>query len=458
MGRVVRQDSALALKLYADTDNEGALNQPPRPKKIVIATIGSLGDLHPCLALGRELLNRGCRVTIATTPYYRSKVEDAGLSFRSMRPDWNPTDSKLIRSCEDLRRGLEVLYRQMLLPELEHTYHDLISAAEGADLLIAGELVYAAPLVAEKSGLPWVSLILSPFSFFSCIDPSFTVNLPILFHLRRAGPAVYKAALGLGKLATRHWSNPVRRLRSRERLRRTCEPVFEDKFSPHLVLALFSECFAPKQRDWPEQTLQPGFLWQGDPSDAEAFRGLKEFLSAGTPPLVFTQGSTAVHNPRDFYDISVKAAKRLGLRALLIGTSAVWEEDNNDVLALPYVPYSQAFPKASVIIHQGGSGTTGEALRTGRPMLVVPYGWDQPDNAYRIERLGAGLHLPRSRYTVESATAAIGRLLDNPRYSAISAEPASQVQGENAIASACDAIHSLLLSSNRPVSPRNPYQ
>ena len=212
------------------------MNQLDCRKNIVIATIGSLGDLHPCLALGRELLNRGCRVTIATTPYYKSKVEGAGLCFRSMRPDWNPTDFRLIRSCEDLRRGLEVLYRQMVLPELEHTYHDLMSATADADLLIAGELVYAAPLVAEKSGLPWVSLILSPFSFFSCIDPSFTVNLPVLFHLRKAGPAVYKAALNLGKLATRHWSNPVRRLRRKERLRRKCDPVFEDKFSPHLVV------------------------------------------------------------------------------------------------------------------------------------------------------------------------------------------------------------------------------
>jgi rhamnosyltransferase subunit B len=426
------------------------VNQPPLRKNIVIATIGSLGDLHPCLVLGRELLDRGCRVTMATTPYYKRKVEGAGLSFRSMRPDWDPTDSRLIRSCEDLRQGLEVLYRQMLLPELEHTYHDLISAAEDADLLIAGELVYAAPLVAEKSGLPWVSLILSPFLFFSCIDPSFTVNLPVLFHLRRAGPAVYKAALGLGKLATRHWSNPVRRLRRTEGLRRKCDPVFEDKFSRHLVLALFSQSFAPKQRDWPEQTLQPGFLYQDDPSGIEAFR-LNEFLSAGTPPLVFTQGSTAVHNPRDFYDISVKAAKRLGRRAVLIGTRGTWEEEANDVLALPYIPYSQVFPKASIVTHQGGSGTTGEALRAGRPMLVVPYGWDQPDNAYRIERLGAGLHLPRSRYTVETATDAIGRLLDDPQFSAISAEIASRIQGEDAIGSACDAIHSLLLHSTRPV-------
>lgn len=429
------------------------MNQTPSRKNIVIATIGSLGDLHPCLALGVELLNRGCRVTIATTPYYRSKVEGAGLSFRAMRPDWNPTDARLIRSCEDLKRGLEVLYRQMLLPELEHTYRDLMSATEDADLMIAGELVYAAPLVAEKSGLPWISLILSPFSFFSCIDPTFTVNLPILYQLRRAGPVVYKAALRLGKLATRHWSNPVRRLRLKEGLRRKCDPVFEDKFSPHLVLAMFSRWFAPKQRDWPEQTLQPGFVYQEDPPDVGALSGLDEFLSAGTPPLVFTQGSTAVHNPGDFYDISARAAKRLGVRALLIGTSATSEKVTNDVLTLPYIPYSHAFPKASAIIHQGGSGTTGEALRAGRPMLVVPYGWDQPDNAYRVERLGAGLHLPRSRYTVETATAAIRRLLDNPRFTTTSSELASHIQSENAVGSACDAIQSLLMRNPRDAGP-----
>jgi UDP:flavonoid glycosyltransferase YjiC (YdhE family) len=428
------------------------VNQAFGQKDIVIATIGSLGDLHPCLALGRELLSRGCRVTIATTPYYRNKVEGCGLSFRPLRPDWNPTDAQLIRSCEDLQRGLEVLYRQMLLPGLKHTYDDLVSVTENADLLIAGELVYAAPLVAEKIGLSWVSLILSPFSFFSCIDPSFTVNLPVLFHLRRAGPMIYRAALRLGKIATRHWSDPVRRLRRKEGLRETCDPVFKDKFSPYLVLALFSQWFAPKQRDWPEQTLQPGFLQAWNSMDFEALGRLDRFLSAGGPPLVFTQGSTAVHNPRDFYDISAKVAKCLHRRALLVGTSASCAEDADDVLMMPYITYSHVFPRASVIIHQGGSGTTGEALRAGRPMLVVPYGWDQPDNAHRIERLGAGLHLPRSRYTVETATAAIKLLLEKPQFSVTSAEIASRIQDEDAIGSACDAIGSLLERPMRAAS------
>jgi UDP:flavonoid glycosyltransferase YjiC (YdhE family) len=140
------------------------------------------------------------------------------------------------------------------------------------------------------------------------------------------------------------------------------------------------------------------------------------------------------------------------MRALLIGTKN-WEEDSNDVLVLPYIPYSHVFPHASVIVHQGGSGTTGEALRAGRPMLVVPYGWDQPDNAYRIERLGVGLHVPRSRYTVETAAAAIQLLLDNPRFSVRGAELGSRISGENTIGLACDAIESLVRSRTPSGSP-----
>src|SRR6516162_6704775 len=109
------------------------------PKRILIATIGSLGDLHPCLALAVELQRRGHGVTISSTPYYRSRAETLGLGFHPLRPDWNPTDPNLIRQFEDIKKGPEVLYRKMLLPELRNTYADLLSVARGADLLVAGE-------------------------------------------------------------------------------------------------------------------------------------------------------------------------------------------------------------------------------------------------------------------------------------------------------------------------------
>jgi rhamnosyltransferase subunit B len=413
-------------------------------KRIVIATIGSLGDLHPCLALALELMRRGHQVTVATTPYYKPKVEALGIHFRAIRPDWDPTNPDLIRKCEDLKSSLEVLYRNIILPELKGTYEDLLLAARDADLMIAGEVVYAAPLVAEKLALRWVSAILSPLSFFSSFDPSVTVNAPALIHLRKAGPIAYRTGLSLGRLAIRHWSNPVRRLRREQGLRSDCDPVFRDKFSPDLVLALFSPWLAQPQPDWPPQTSQPGFVYFDHRSaDATVSSRLSRFLSSGDAPIVFTQGSTAVHNPGHFYEVSAAAAKRLGRRAILLGSKATPQLDSPDLLVLPYVPYSQVFPHAAINVHQGGSGTTGEALRSGRPMLIVPYGWDQPDNAARIARLGVGLNVARSHYSVNTAMAALKSILESPRISARAADVGYQVAAEDGLGSACDAIESI---------------
>jgi rhamnosyltransferase subunit B len=415
------------------------------PKRIVIATIGSLGDLHPCIALALELRRRGHRVTIATTEYYRSKVEELGIEFHSIRPNWDPTDRDLIRQCEDLKRGLEVLYRKLLLPGLKETYDDLISVASSADLMIASELVYAAPLVAEKLSLRWVSEILSPLSFFSSHDPSVLVNFPSFIHLRKAGWKTYRAGLNLGRLATRHWSNPVRDLRRELGLRTDCDPVFKDKYSPDLVLALFSRWLARPQPDWPAQTLQPGFVYfdRQRAEDAPSAE-LTAFLTTGDAPIVFTQGSTAVHNAGDFYEVSVEAARRLGRRAVLLGAKTIPQVQTADVLVLPYAPYSEIFPHSAVTVHQGGSGTTGQALRAGRPMLVVPYGWDQPDNAARVERLGTGLHVSRNTYSVKTATSALQRLLGESHFADRAREIGAHMQDEDGLALACDAIESLL--------------
>jgi rhamnosyltransferase subunit B len=414
-------------------------------KRIVIATIGSLGDLHPSLALGLELGRRGHRVTIASTEYYRGKVEELGIEFHSIRPNWDPTDRELIRQCENLKRGPEVLYRKLILPELRATYDDLISVAAGADLMIAGELVYAAPLVAEKLSLRWTSEILSPFSFFSSHDPSILVSLPSLIHLRKVGWRAYRAGLNLGRLATWHWSNPVRHLRRELGLRRDCDPVFRDKYSPDLVLALFSRWLAQPQPDWPRQTFQPGFVCFDDRKvEGAASPELIAFLAAGDAPIVFTQGSTAVHNSGDFYEVSLKAAQRLGRRAVLLGAKTFPEVCSPGVLVLPYVPYSQIFPYGAVNVHQGGSGTTGQALRAGRPMLVVPYGWDQPDNAARIERLGTGLHVSRNNYSPNTAINALHRLLGEPHFATRAAEIRAEMEQEDGQTLACDAIETLL--------------
>ena len=414
-------------------------------KRILFATIGSLGDLHPCIALGLELRRRGYQIVIASTAAYRARVESLGLGFHAIRPDWQPSDGALIAQCEDLKTGPQVLFRKLILPHLEHTYTDLLAAARSTDLMIAGELVFAAPLVAEKLGLPWASAILSPTSFLSAYDPSLLVNAPWLLKLRRAGWHVNKAALEMGMRFTRHWWKPVRDLRQKEGLRPECSPLTRDKFSPHLVLALFSRSFAEPQPDWPESTVQTGFVfYDGQSSGTREEDQLRAFLDEGEPPLVFTLGSTAVNHPGSFYESSMPAVRRLGKRAILLGVPEEIGKATGDILSLPYAPYSQVFPRASVIVHQGGSGTTGRALRAGRPMLIVPYGWDQPDNAVRVERLGAALMVPRAKYAPETSVAALSRLLNEPDFTWNASIIGKKLAKEDGLTRACDAAELLL--------------
>jgi UDP:flavonoid glycosyltransferase YjiC (YdhE family) len=114
------------------------------------------------------------------------------------------------------------------------------------------------------------------------------------------------------------------------------------------------------------------------------------------------------------------------------------------VVAANYAPFSELFPRAAVIVHHGGIGTTGLAMRSGRPMLVMPCAWDQPDNAERAARLGIARTIPRHRYAPARVAAELHRLLNDPTYTRRAAEVGVQVRQEDGARVACDALSGLL--------------
>jgi rhamnosyltransferase subunit B len=418
-------------------------------KRIVLATIGSLGDLHPCIALAIELRSRGHRPVIASSEIYRSKVESLGFPFHGLRPNVPARDPMLIRNVMDMKKGPEFLLRQLILPSLRETYEDLAEALRGADLLMAGEIVFAAPIAAEKLRTPWVSVILSPFSFLSAHDPSISPLAPSWTFLRKAGVWPNRLFLSAGKLATQHWWAPVRRLRGELGIGPGSNPLFHDKFSTDLTLALFSRQLAVPQPDWPQNTVQTGFVFYDRDELRTGLSGeLEGFLSSGEPPIVFTRGSSAVHDPRGFFEESARAASLLGRRAVLLtGENPPPAKLSRAIHCEPYAPHSELFPRAAAVVHQGGSGTTAQALRAGRPALIMPCAFDQPDNAARVERLGVSLTIARHRYKSRTAVPLLARLLDEPRFSATAQASAEVMQGEDGVSGACDAVERVLASA-----------
>jgi rhamnosyltransferase subunit B len=425
---------------------------------VVFTTWGSFGDLHPFMALALELQERGYRSVIATAPIYREKVEAEGLAFYPVRPDLPPPDADssadLIRRVSNARWGPSYLFRKLLVPHLRETYADTLAAVTadgGADLLVSHQVPLTAPLVAQKTGIKWISSVLFPIAFASAYDPPTPPQLPALRAVAATHPFVARTLFELGKWTTTLWVEPVQRLRKELGLPRSQNPIFEGQHSPMLVLALFSEILAQLQPDFPANTLVTGFPFYDRKDRQEPPGDLLRFLDEGEPPLLFTFGSSLVWIARDLYRVSIEAAQKLGKRALLL----VGDKQNLPQIDLPpgvasfdYAPHSLVMPRASVIVHQGGIGTTGQALRAGRPMLVVPFGQDQPDNARRCVRLGVGRTLSAGRFATSRVVHDLSELLDNAGYREQAKKVGQQVNAENGTKKACDAIEHAILKSN----------
>ena len=414
--------------------------------RIVVSAIGSLGDLHPKIAIALELRDRGHHVVFATHKIYQAKIEALDFEFHQIHPD-APDDPSEIAKMTDLKTGLEYIIRHWLLLNLRETYTDLMDIAKDADFIVAGEIVYAARLVAEKLGIRWASSVLPPMSFLSAYDPPVFASVPFLARLRPLGLTVNRGVINIAKLVTKSWTEPIHQLRRELELPELVgNPLIDDKFSPYLVLAMFSSVLAKPQPDWARNTVVTGFtFYDNDLDRVELTLELQKFLNAGEPPIVFTLGSAAVLNPGSFYLESIKAATQLNRRAILLMNKNTLPDDlPKDIIAIDYAPYSKIFPYACAIVHQGGIGTTAQALKAGHPTLIVPYIGDQPDNAARVQRLGTSRTILRNRYLASQVAKELSKLLGDSSYTVKAAEIGQILRAENSVDLACDAIEQQL--------------
>ena len=423
------------------------------PRRIILNTFGSFGDIHPYMAIALELQRRGHVPVIATMEGYREKIEGAGLPFAPVRPDValpKEQGTELVEKIMEPKTGPRFLTEELIFPAVRESYADLLKTVEGADLLVSHPAAPAGPLVARKTGMPWISTVLAPFSFYSSYDPPVPPFWQWTRKLSVLGPGVMGFFLGVMKGTYK--AKAVTDLRDELGLSNTGNPMFEGQHSPTLVLALFSELFGQRQPDWPPQTEITGFCFYDGNHNVEIPIELKRFLDNGAPPIVFTLGSSAVWVARDFYEQSIQAAKGIGRRAVLL----IGDERNlpralpEGIIALDYVPYQTLLPKACAVVHHGGVGTTSHALLAGVPTLIVPFAFDQSDNAEHARKVGTSRTLYRDKYLATRVTEELHELLKQPWYARRAIEVGQRLKQENGPARAADLIEEVLAGKRKP--------
>ena len=425
-------------------------------RKVVLATVGSLGDLHPFIAVAAALRAQGVHAVIACAPEYQSKVEAAGLAFHSLRPGFDELQRDLGMDRGQLTRGAidhpDFLFRRLVLPYLKLSYEDMMEAAVDADLLLTSSLAFGARLAAEKRGIPWIAVVLQPMMFLSSYDPPVIPKAEWLSTvLRRLGPVPTRYAMFVLKKAVNVLFRPLHTLRADLGLKPSArDPLFDGQFSEPGAIGLYSRLLGDPQPDYPQPTSIVGFA-TFDSVDGRAGAidpELAAFLRAGAPPLVFTLGSLIVNSPQSFYHQSLSAARALGRRAvLLVGEQALADFmhfGSKEVFVCAYAPHSLLFPCAAAIVHHGGVGTLAQALRSGRPQLIVPHFADQLDNAARAVRLQVARIASPRRYSSGSAPRSLERLLGDGRYLARAREVGDSLAAEDGAAQAARVVLDML--------------
>ena len=424
---------------------------------VLISNFGSFGDIIPFLDIGRALRERGHAVTFATTTDFRAPVEESGLAFRAIAPARRMAELHADPDLWDPKRGLKLMFDlavELSEPSLRIVEEErrLALSEGGAFVAVGGMLSFGLRLARELRRFPLMTLFLSPFLMRSRHKPPILPGLPLPSWL--PGPAIH----GIQRLAERFVVDPER-LPALNDLRATLglAPIgnLSDWLpSPDRLCLMAPPWFAPPQTDWLPQTRQTGF----PRVETIGFTGavsadLDAFLRAGSKPVVVTYGSTMRHG-RAFFRTASRICAEAGRRAVLVTGDADTVSDPRppNQFVVDRAPFDALLPQASALIHHGGIGTCFEALAAGILQVIVPNGFDQPDNAARIAGLGLGIRLSRKALARRGATA-LSRMVADPTILRNCEDARHRCARENGITDACALIEAMAEEAGPPLRP-----
>lgn len=383
--------------------------------RILILAVGSAGDVYPFIVIGQALRARGMDVTLMATANFRERVERAGLHFVSglsqeeldasvLDPDlWHPV------------KGFATIWKHMARHLPAAYAQQLALVKETPTLIVASTLGLTGRLLQEAHGVPLVTVHLAPSCFLTAHDTSVRRGLNWPRSLPRP---VVRLILNL---VERVMLDPVvrpaiNRLRATLNLAPVRRVMSRWLHSPQQVICAFPAWFAAPQPDWPPNTVCTGFP-RMPASEGQLDPDLQRFIDAGSPPIVVTPGSAMAHGGV-FIGRALDAVQALGLRVVVV---TPYREQLPAVLPpsvhhAAYAPFDLLSRQAAAFVHHGGIGTSATVLAAGKPQLVVPFAFDQPDNAARLRRLGvAATVLPDA--PLRAWIKALSSLLNDPQVS-----------------------------------------
>ncbi len=354
--------------------------------KVIISILGSGGDVHPFLAIGKGLKDRGHDVLMLSSEYYKEEIEKLPLRFKALN-DIEAYNQFVYYSDPDKMPDAAPRQLEYLLTDPIKPTFDIITEEyePGNTVLICWSWNPGIRIAQDKLHIPTVTIHLSPRSFQSYIKPPKLREKPIT----RFTPQSEIKKL-YDEVDTFLMTNSGKAI-NEFRIKLDLPPI--DSFlqwteSPDRIIGLFPEWFAKKQKDWPKQTILTTFPLYGNKKGI-VDDDIREFLKDGNITIAVTPGTHFKHAKNIFY-AAQDAISELKIKGIFLTKYEEQIPDNipKTVLYKPYADFSVLLPEIDLLIHHGGSGTTAQALHAGIPQIIAPWGNDQFDHAELLRKMG----------------------------------------------------------------------
>lgn len=407
--------------------------------RICMLSMGSVGDVRPCLLLGKELRARGHQVTVAAFPQFRDMITAAGLAFF---PLGGNSEEMINAIMQPDTNGLTYLPRLMknlsaIIPDLIRSLTESCAGAEAMVCNYFGSVYYS---IAEMYGIPCVQI-----NFFP-MDP--TGEIPISSvrnqHLGKyMNLASYRMGYLLISLVEKHYLTNWRKDRRLDKRKIQTKPDYTAGVHSVSVIYAISPSLLQRPREWDERIHMSGFLFDNSPEYWQPPAPVREFVENGPKPVYIGFGSMNAGNMNKLLTIILRSVRAAGIRAVicLVNTGRKLTSNHTVCFIDEYVPHDWLFPRVSAVVHHGGAGTTAAGLRYGRPTLVIPFAGDQPFWGNLVHQAGCGPKpVPREKLSVRKLTEGLIDLVSKPSYSANAETLAGKMEKECGVKSAADLI------------------
>jgi UDP:flavonoid glycosyltransferase YjiC (YdhE family) len=418
---------------------------------IIFIAIGSHGDINPLIGIGIALKKRGHAITMLAHSYFEKKIRQSGFEFFSIgnMDEYNAMIEGITLKGSEMRKAVnEYLYIRPMKPVYDYLSSHYI---KNETIIIGNIYCTGARLANEKFGIPMISINLVPMMFISAYDPP---HFTLTGYPRWTPHFIFSLLIALTHLILDHDLLPgLNKFRKEAGLPPQPRKVNRWMLSPEKIIGFFPEWYGKPQPDWPPNVELTGFplFDEGQLLNSSLPVELEEFLSSGDAPIIFTPGTPNKDKYATFFEKAVEATQKIGARAIFVSEykDQIPKDLPSHIRYFSYLPFSLILPRAAAIVFHGGIGTIAQAMRSGIPQLIAPWGVDQFDNGARVKALGLGDMISSLQCTVNSLADKLKYIINSPEINKKCKEAAKKIKASDPVNDSCRIIEAFGAARNK---------